>query len=84
MIVKDDCATHVVQVLLRLGGRLFSNLMQRSENIALAMQARDFVGPERHHVHLSAKEQVPLVPNVLAVLLLSALLVGGHQFKLLA
>ncbi|KAK9909552.1 hypothetical protein WJX75_003996 [Coccomyxa subellipsoidea] len=73
-----------VQVLLRLGGRLFSNLMQRSENIALAMQARDFVGPERHHVHLSAKEHVPLVPNVLAVLLLSALLVGGHQFKLLA
>ena len=84
MIVKDDCATHVVQVLLRLGGRLFSNLMQRSENIALAIKARDFVGPERHHVHLSAKEHVPLVPNVLAVLLLSVLLVGGHQFKLLA
>ncbi|EIE24690.1 CbiQ-domain-containing protein [Coccomyxa subellipsoidea C-169] len=73
-----------VQVLLRLGGRLFSNLMQRSENIALAMQARDFAGPEGHHVHLSAKEHVPLVPNILAVLLLSALLVGAQQFQLFA
>ncbi len=76
--------TAAAQVLLRLGGRLFSNLMQRSENIALAMQARDFAGPEGHHVHLSAKEHVPLVPNILAVLLLSALLVGAQQFQLFA
>ncbi|CAL8467723.1 g7261 [Coccomyxa elongata] len=71
-----------VQVLLRLGGRLFSNLMQRSENIALAMQARDFAGPVRHHVHLAAKEHVPLIPNIMAVLLLSAVVVGGQQFRL--
>lgn len=71
-----------MQVLLRLGGRLFSNLMQRSESIALAMHARDFAGPERHHIHLAAKEHVPLIPNVLAVLLLVAVIVGGYQCRL--
>ena len=38
-------------------GRLFSNLLARSENIATAMVARGFQGPELHELHLVGEEQ---------------------------
>ena len=69
-----------VQVLLRLGGRLFSNLMQRSQSISLAMQARGFQGPENHTVHLGGKERVQLIPNVIALLALPLTIVGGLHY----
>lgn len=69
-----------VQVLLRLGGRLFSNLMQRSHNISLAMQARGFQGPESHVVHLGAKERVPFIPNAVALLALPLTVFGGLYY----
>ena len=69
-----------LQVLLRLGGRMFSNLMQRSENIALAMQARGFAGPEAHRMHLtSGREHMSLLPNALALLALPVVLYGVQQ-----
>lgn len=59
---------------------MFSNLMQKSENIALAMQARGFAGPEVHHMHLtSGKEHMALVPNALALLALPVVLLGVQQ-----
>ncbi len=69
-----------VQVLLRLAGRLFSNLMQRSQSISLAMQARGFQGPENHTVHLGGKERVQLIPNVIALLALPLTIVGGLHY----
>lgn len=66
-----------VQVLLRLSGRLFSNLMQRSQSISLAMQARGFRDPESHTVHLGGKEHVQLIPNVIAMLALPLTVFGG-------
>jgi energy-coupling factor transporter transmembrane protein EcfT len=73
----------LAQVLLRLGGRLFSNLMQRSEAIALAMHARGFAGPAAHRVHLAGREHVPLLPNALAVLLLPAVVLGAQRVQYL-
>jgi len=69
-----------VQVLLRLAGRLFSNLMQRSQSISLAMQARGFQGSESHTVHLGGKERVQLIPNVIALLALPLTIVGGLHY----
>ena len=69
-----------MQVLLRLGGRLFSNLMQRSQSISLAMQARGFQGPESHTVHLGSKEHVQLLPNAIALLALPLTIAGGLQY----
>ena len=40
-------------------GRLFSNLLARSDNIATAMAARGFRGPEDHVLHLAEKGQAP-------------------------
>jgi general transcription factor 3C polypeptide 2 len=39
---------------LRTGGRLFSNLLARSEAIANAMVARGFVGPQDHTLYLGS------------------------------
>lgn len=40
-------------------GRLFSNLLARSDNIATAMAARGFRGPEDHVLHLAEEEEAP-------------------------
>lgn len=69
--------------MLRLGGRLFSNLMHRSESIALAMQARGFEGPELHRLHLAHKGHCPAIPNALALLALPLVVLGGIRFHLL-
>lgn len=79
-MLRQDSVVYPMQVLLRLGGRLFSNLMQRSESISLAMQARGFQGPESHTVHLGAKEHVPLIPNAIALLALPLTIAGGLHF----
>ena len=69
-----------MQVLLRLGGRLFSNLMQRSQSIALAMQARGYQSPESHSVHLGSKEHVPVIPNAIALLALPLTVIGSLHY----
>jgi general transcription factor 3C polypeptide 2 len=45
--------------------RLFSNLLSRGENIATAMSARGFRGPEKHALHL-ASESVKLRWRIVA------------------
>ena len=57
-----------VQILLRLGGRLFSNLMQRSDSIAQAMCARGFVGPENHSLYLTQTKSSSWTANIVAAL----------------
>ena len=42
----------VLGVLLGMGTKLFANLMARCDNIAVAMAARGFRGPEQHTLHL--------------------------------
>jgi energy-coupling factor transporter transmembrane protein EcfT len=71
-----------MQILMRLGGRLFSNLMLRSGNIALAMQARGFVGAEQHRLHLACKEHIAIWPNAVALLALPVLISSGYYFHL--
>ena len=62
-----------VQILLRLGGRLFSNLMQRSDSIAQAMCARGFVGPESHRLFLTQTQSSSWTANTVAALSLALL-----------
>ena len=55
-----------IQILIRLGGRLFSNLMQRSDSIAQAMSARGFVGAQGHVLYLTRTQQSSWVANIIA------------------
>ena len=59
-----------LQVMVRLGGRWFANLMQRSGSIAEAMCARGFVGPRQHHLYLTRTQPSNMTANVLAMMLL--------------
>ena len=68
--------TGALGVLIRLVGRLFSNLMQRSGSIAEAMCARGFVGVQHHQLYLTQAEPSSTVFNVLAMLLLGLLGLG--------
>lgn len=68
--------TGALGVLVRLVGRLFSNLMQRSGSIAEAMCARGFVGTQHHHLYLTQTEPSSMVLNILAMLLLGLLGLG--------
>ena len=59
---------------------MFTNLMQKSESIALAMQARGFAGPEAHRLHLtSGREHMSLLPNAVALLALPVVVCGVQQ-----
>lgn len=64
-----------VQILLRLGGRLFSNLMQRSDSIAQAMCARGFVGPDNHKLYLTQTQSSSWTSNIVAAV--SLVLLGA-------
>ena len=55
-----------IQILLRLGGRLFSNLMQRSDSIAQAMCARGFVGSQGHKLYLTQTQSCSWTANIIA------------------
>ena len=59
-----------VQILLRLGGRMFSNLMQRSDSIAQAMCARGFVGPQDHKLYLTQTQSCSWTANCIAAVCL--------------
>lgn len=59
-----------IQILLRLAGRLFSNLMQRSDSIAQAMCARGFVGPQDHKLYLTQTQSSSWIANSIAAVLL--------------
>ncbi|GBF90861.1 hypothetical protein Rsub_03715 [Raphidocelis subcapitata] len=61
-----------IEVFARLLVRLFSNLFQRSENIAQAMVVRGFLGPEQHHLYMMRSNVSSPLANAAAV----ALLVG--------
>lgn len=65
-----------VQILLRLGGRLFSNLMQRSDSIAQAMCARGFVGSANHSLYLTQTQSSSWTANTVAALSLALLAVA--------
>ncbi|KAK9816700.1 hypothetical protein WJX72_003857 [[Myrmecia] bisecta] len=69
------------QVFLQLGGRMFENLMHRSENIALAMTARGFTGPEAHHVHMTRAEPSSWLANSVATALLAGLAAAVYTFR---
>lgn len=60
-------------------GRLFSNLMKSSEYIAVAMTARGFAGPKEHNIVVPGTAPFRILPNLLAVLLLSACVAGCMQ-----
>lgn len=60
-----------MQVSLKILGRLFSNLMVMSENIAIAMKARGFVGPKDHKIVFSSQQRPATVPNIVAALLMA-------------
>ena len=47
------------------------------------MQARGFVGPAAHTVRLAGKERVPLLPNMAALLLLPAVVLGAQRLQYL-
>lgn len=63
-----------LQMLIRLGGRLFANLMQRSDSIAQAMCARGFVGAQDHKLYLTNTQKSSMPANVIATV--SLLLLG--------
>lgn len=65
-----------LQILIRLTGRLFANLMQRSVSIAEAMCARGFVGSTQHHLYLTRTQPSSMTANVLAMMLLILLGLG--------
>ncbi len=69
-----------IQVLIRLIGRLFANLMQRSDSIAQAMCARGFVGAQDHKLYLTRTQPSSILANVVATV---SLLLLGVAVKLL-
>ena len=69
-----------MQVSLKMLNQLFSNLMLTSENIAVAMRARGFTGPEDHKVFMGSQQHYSVLPNVIAVALLGGLVTGHINF----
>lgn len=70
-----------LQLLLGLGSRLFSNLFQRSDNIAVAMTSRGFVEAEQHQVYLATGRRSSWVANVLALTALGVCTAGVYLVK---
>lgn len=68
--------TGALGILVMLGGRLFSNLMQRSGSIAEAMCVRGFVGAQDHHLYLTKTESSSVTMNVVAMSTLGMLGLG--------
>lgn len=64
----------ILQVSLKMLGRLFSNLLKQSSNIAIAMRARGFVGPNDHKIVFASDHGFEILPNLVAILTLSGLL----------
>ena len=62
-----------MQVSLKMLSQLFSNLMLTSENIAVAMRARGFTGPNHHRVFRGSQQHYSVLPNAIAVTLLGGL-----------
>lgn len=60
-----------IEVAVQMVSRLFSNLLQRSESIALAMRARGFAGPDRHNLYVSRTAPRSHAADMLAVGLLA-------------
>jgi len=56
----------------RLVGRLFANLMHRSENIAQAMAVRGFQGPESQRLYMMRVNKTSALANIAALGLLGA------------
>lgn len=59
---------------MRMLGRLFSNLMRQSEQIAVAMTARGFVGPKEHSLITGSTQEIEFIPNAIASLTLAWLI----------
>jgi energy-coupling factor transport system permease protein len=62
-----------LEIFARLLVRLFSNLFQRSENIAQAMVVRGFLGPEKHHLYMMRSNDTHWATNAAALALLAGL-----------
>jgi energy-coupling factor transporter transmembrane protein EcfT len=69
-----------MQVVMRMLGRLFSNLTTHSEHIAVAMKARGFTGPREHKIALGSPQETRILPNSVAILALVGLMAGSLQF----
>lgn len=69
-----------LQMLGRLCSRLFGNLFRRSENIAQAMVARGFRGPQDHVVYMSQINETSLVSNTVALALLALFVNSAREF----
>ncbi len=65
----------------RLVTRLFSNLFQRSGNIAQAMVVRGFQGPQHHHMYMMRSNDTTALANAAALLLLGALFLAAQHLK---
>lgn len=61
-----------LSITLTIAGRLFSNLLRRSEAIATAMTARGFVGPQQQQLYIMDSRAPSLVADIAAVALLAA------------
>jgi energy-coupling factor transporter transmembrane protein EcfT len=66
-----------LQLLLRLVGRLFSNLFRRSAAISVAMRARGFRGPQQHHVYVAGAQPTSWIGNAIALLILPLAVTGA-------
>ena len=64
---------------MRMLGKMFSNLMRQSEQIAVAMTARGFVGPKKHSLITGSQQELNFMPNALAALTLGWLILSSVQ-----
>ena len=62
---------------MRMLGKMFSNLMRQSEQIAVAMTARGFVGPKKHSLITGSQQELGFLPNAVAALTLGWLVFGS-------
>jgi len=69
-----------MQVVMRMLGRLFTNLTTHSDHIAVAMKARGFTGPRDHQIAVGSQQESRVAPNFVAILALVGLIAGSFQF----
>lgn len=62
---------------MRMLGKMFSNLMRQSEQIAVAMTARGFVGPKKHSLITGSHQELSFMPNAVAAVTLGWLIFGS-------
>lgn len=69
-----------LQILADFMSQLFSKLFYTADNMARAMRARGFVGPESHKLYLMQNKHVSQVYNVMAILTLAGIYYACKKF----